>query len=199
MKRIVVGISGASGMIYAVRLLRAIPGDYQVHLVISPVATKIMKAETGWDSQKQSFGEFWENTQSEPFGQSEIITHSPENHFAPVASGSFLVQGMAVIPCSAKTLSGIANGYASNLIERAADVNLKERRPVVLVLRETPYNLIHIENMKKATLAGATILPASPAFYHKPQTIEQLADFVAARVLDHLSVPHNLVTRWGEN
>ncbi len=198
MKRIVVGISGASGMLYAVRLLRAMPSDFQVHLIVSAVAQKILKTELGWDLKQQDFATFWSRFSSEPFYGSEIIVHPAENHFAPVASGSFVTQGMVVVPCSAKTLSAVANGYAANLLERTADVHLKERRPLLLVFRETPYNLVHIENMKKATLAGATILPASPGFYHNPQKIEDLVDFVVARVFDHLNIEHHLSKRWGE-
>ncbi len=198
MKRIVVGISGASGMIYAARLLRSIPSDFEVHLIVSKVASRILKTEIGWNFPEQSFAEFWRSFSNEPSGSATIITHPAENHFAPVASGSFATEGMVIVPCSAKTLSAVANGYADNLIARTADVHLKERRPLVMVFRETPYNLIHIENMKKATLAGATVLPASPAFYHHPQSIEQLVDFVVARVLDHLNIEHRLIRRWGE-
>ncbi len=197
MKRLVVAISGASGMWYAVRFLRALPATYQVHLITSDVASKILKVETGWEIAKQSFAEFWQNVSQEPFGGCQIIQQPVQNHFAPVASGSFQTDGMVVIPCSVKTLSGIANGYAANLIERTADVHLKERRPLILVVRETPYNLVQIENMKKATLAGATILPASPAFYHNPKTINDLIDFIVARIFDHLSIEHQLVPRWG--
>lgn len=198
MKRIVVGISGASGMLYAARFLRAVPADYQVRLIVSPVAEKILKTEIGWQVKKQSFGEFWAQFSSEPFNGCQIELHPAENHFAPVASGSFLTQGMAIIPCSAKTLSAVANGYTANLLERTADVHLKERRPLLLVIRETPYHLTHIENMKKATMAGATVLPASPGFYHHPQKIEDLVDFIVARAFDHLNIDHQLTPRWGE-
>ena len=158
-----------------------------------------MKVEIGWDLKKQGFAEFWSGFSGDPFNGANIIVHPAENHFAPVASGSFLTEGMVIIPCSAKTLSGVANGYAANLIERTADVQLKEKRPTVLVFRETPYNLIHIENMKKVTLAGATILPASPGFYHNPQTVNEMVDFIVSRVMDHLKIPHQLSKRWGEN
>ncbi|MHB2149435.1 UbiX family flavin prenyltransferase [Calditrichota bacterium LG25] len=199
MKRIVVGISGASGMLYAARFLRAVPADYEVHLIVSSVAQKILQVELGWDVNKQRFSRFWETFSDEPYLGAAIVAHPAENHFAPVASGSFITRGMVIIPCSAKTLSAVASGYAANLMERTADVHLKERRPLILVLRETPYSLIHIENMKKATLAGATILPASPGFYHHPQSVNDLVDFVAARVMDHLNIEHQLSKRWGEN
>ncbi len=198
MKRIVMGISGASGMIYAVRFLLAVPEGYQVHLIPTANAIKIMKSETGWDLEKETFAQYIRRVLHLPPPAVKIIPHHWENHFASVASGSFKTEGMVVMPCSSKTLAGIALGYVNNLIERAAEVNLKERRPTVLMVREAPYTLIHLENMKRATLAGATILPASPAFYHQPQTVEDLVDYIVAKALDLLSIPHTLIQHWRE-
>ncbi len=197
-KRLVVGISGASGMIYAAHLLAAIPPQWQVHLVVSEEAQKILKAEIGWDFPKETFREFAKRFFTESRFVPEIITQPSGDHFAPVASGSFRTDGMVVIPCSMKTLSGIANGYAQTLIERSADVHLKEKRKLILVVRETPYNQIHIRNMLRASEAGAVVLPASPGFYHHPRTIDDLAQFIVARILNVLNIPQNLFRGWKE-
>ncbi|MGD9900065.1 MAG: UbiX family flavin prenyltransferase [Calditrichaceae bacterium] len=198
MRRLVMGISGASGMIYAVRFIRALPDEYELHVVFSDVAKKVMKTETGWDADKQPFEKFMIKHYREEVHPKNIIFHSHDDHYAGIASGSFHVDGMIVIPCSMKTLSGIANGYAQTLTERAADVSLKERRPTILVVREAPYNRIHLKNMLSATEAGATIMPASPAFYHNPANIDELTDFIIARVFNALNIPQNLVRGWGE-
>ncbi|MGD9488860.1 MAG: UbiX family flavin prenyltransferase [Calditrichaceae bacterium] len=197
-RRLVIGISGASGMIYAVRLIRALPDNFELHVVFSDVAKKVMKTETGWDADREPYETYIKRYYREDIHPKKIIFHSQDDHYAGIASGSFRVDGMIVIPCSMKTLSGIANGYAQTLTERAADVNLKERRPVVLVVREAPYNRIHLKNMLSATEAGVTIMPASPAFYHNPANIEELTDFIIARVLNALNIPQNLVRGWGE-
>jgi len=192
-KRLIVGISGASGMIYAKRLLETVPQDYVIHLVLSKIASKIFKAETGSELSKESLSKLIPDCDSR-----EFHLYDYKNHFAAIASGSFNTEAMVVIPCSMKTLAGISNGYTQSLLERAADVTLKERRPLVLVIRETPYNRIHMKNMLKAHDAGATILPASPGFYHQPQNISDLVDFVVARTLDALSIPQTLVKGWKE-
>jgi 4-hydroxy-3-polyprenylbenzoate decarboxylase len=116
----------------------------------------------------------------------------------PIASGSFQTRGMVVCPCSGSTLSGIASAASQNLVQRAADVHLKERRPLILVPRETPLSLIQIDNLRKTCEAGATILPASPGFYHGYQTVSDLVDFVVARILDHVGIHHDLIERWGQ-
>jgi len=199
MKRLVLGISGASGQIYAVQLLRALQQDIEVHTIFSQTAVKIMKQETGWDPAASDFAEFLQSSSKESLDRIKIIDHDAADFFAPVSSGSFKTEGMVVAPCSAKTLSGIANGYTNTLIERAADVTLKEKRPLILVLRECPYNQIHIKNMLQASQAGAVILPASPAFYQNPQTIEDLADFVVSRILNILNIPQNIYPGWRED
>ena len=183
MRRFVVAISGASGAIYGVRLLRALQeAKAEVHLTISPAAEINLKLETGMHANELS----------------KLATHtySADDLSAPIASGSFLVDGMVIAPCSSKTLAAIANGYADNLISRAADVNLKERRTLVLVPRETPLNQIHLKNMLTLARAGAVILPASPGFYHAPKTIDDLVDHVVGKILDTLQIEHELFKRW---
>ncbi len=192
-KRLVVGVSGASGMPYALRFLQSIPEEYEIHLIVSSAAKKIFKSETGKDLEKESLPSLFPKTQA-----ANITLFSNDDHFAPVASGSFHTDGMVIIPCSMKTLSGVANGYAQSLIERAADVTLKEKRKLVLVVRETPLNTIHLKNMLQAAEAGAVILPASPGFYAKPQSLEDIIDFIAARTLEALHIPQTLFHGWKE-
>ena len=177
-KEIVVGVTGASGSIYARRLLDVLCQDAEVHIIVSDVAAKIAAHEG------VSFLGF------------DATYHPIDKLFASIASGSHKYDGMVVIPCSAKTLAAIANGYADNLITRTADVCLKEHRKCILVTREMPLSKIHLKNMLAAEEAGATIMPASPGFYHRPETIDDLVDMVVARVLDHLDIEHNLIQRW---
>ncbi len=191
MKRLIVGISGASGMPYARRLLQVLPEDYELHLVASEIAKDVFYTETGFRLDENSLAEWISHPE-------RIHFFNEKDFFAPAASGSFNTEGMVVIPCSMKTLAGIACGYANTLIERAADVTLKQKRKLVLVVRETPYNRIHLQNMLRAQEAGAVILPASPGFYTKPESIEQLIDFVVARAMDMLEIPQTLVKGWQE-
>lgn len=177
-KEIVVGVTGASGAIYARRLLGVLCEHATVHLIISDVAAKIAAHE----------GIMFEGLNAEYHGNDKL--------FASIASGSHSYDGMVVIPCSSKTLAAIANGYADNLITRTADVCLKEHRTCILVTREMPLSTIHLKNMLAAHEAGATIMPASPGFYSRPETIDDLVDMVVARVLDHLGVEHTLGKRW---
>jgi flavin prenyltransferase len=197
-KRLVIGISGASGMIYPVRLLRALPQNIKVHLVYSEVGKQIMKDEIGWDFAADRLSDFMQRRFGTSVSLPPITVHNEDDSFACIASGSYRVNGMIVCPCSMKTLSGIAHGYANSLIERAADVNLKEKRPLILVIRETPFNRIHLKNMLKANDAGAIILPANPAFYQRPETIDDLADFIAARILNLLNIEQDLFKGWRE-
>lgn len=198
MKRLVVGVSGASGQIYALRFLKSLPPDVVAHVIFSVTAAKIMKQEVGWNIERQSLKEFLKIKYDESPAGAKIIRHDVHDFFAPVSSGSFKTAGMIVIPSSAKTLAGIANGYTSTLLERAADVSLKEKRPLIIVLRESPYNKIHLENMLKAHQAGAVILPASPGFYQHPQNIEQVVDTIVARALNLLDIPRQIMRGWGE-
>ena len=177
-KEFVIGVTGASGACYARRLLEVLCRDAEVHIIISDVAREIAAYEG------VSFDGF------------PATYHDIDKIGAPIASGSHKFDGIVVIPCSAKTLAAVAHGYADNLITRTADVCLKEKRNCILVTREMPLSRVHLKNMLDAQEAGATIMPACPAFYHRPKTIDDLVDMVVARVLDHLNVEHTLAKRW---
>jgi 4-hydroxy-3-polyprenylbenzoate decarboxylase len=197
-KNIVVGISGASGVIYAIRLLKALEHLAQVQLVISDVATSILKHEMACDLKKESLIDYMKRTYSLEHFNLDVDVHASTNFYAPISSGSYLTDGMVILPCSMKTLSGVANGSSGNLIERAADVTLKESRKLILVTRETPLNRVHLQNMLRAHDAGATILPATPAFYLGQKSQDEMVDFVVARVLNQFQIEHNLVLPWGK-
>ena len=182
--RVVVGVTGASGAIYAQRLLDALEtAGWETRVVLSRYAPQVIRWELG--------GELRLPPSARLYG--------PEEMSAPFASGSNPPDAMAVIPCTMGTLGRIAHGLSDNLLLRAADVVLKERRRLILVPRETPLSLIHVRNMEQLLSAGAIILPACPGFYGRPSTVEELADTVVARVLDHLGAPHRLAPRWGED
>jgi 4-hydroxy-3-polyprenylbenzoate decarboxylase len=188
-KPIVVGITGASGAAYARRLAQCLAGyDRPLHLIISPAARQILADELGLRevSPETLLGGPADN----------VIFQAHDDVGAPIASGSFLTAGMVICPCSGRTLAAIASGLGDNLITRAALVTLKEARRLILVPRETPLSAIEIENMLKLSRAGAIICPACPGFYTKPGTIDDLVDFVVARVLDLLELPHTLGSRW---
>jgi len=184
-KKVVVAITGASGAIYGIRLLevlRACP-DVETHLIISEIAEKVIVAETSYElAAVVDLADYHYNLQ-------EIE--------ASVASGSYPIFGMVVIPCSMKTLASIAHGYANNLITRVADVMLKEKRRLIITPRETPLSQIHLRNMLTAAQAGADIVPLMPAFYYHPESIDDLINHLVGRVLDQLEVPHSLIRRWG--
>jgi 4-hydroxy-3-polyprenylbenzoate decarboxylase len=184
--RLIVGMTGATGAVFGMRLLenlRELP-EVETHLVLSRWARTTIELEIGISVAEIS--------------ALADVSYNPDDQGAAISSGSFKTDGMVIVPCSMKTLAGIRVGYAEGLVARAADVVLKERRPLVLVPRETPLSAIHLENMLRLTRAGATILPASPGFYHRPTELGQLVDFVVARVLDHLGVEHAVGQRWGE-
>ncbi|MFU8838348.1 MAG: flavin prenyltransferase UbiX [Thiohalomonadaceae bacterium] len=192
-------ITGASGAAYALRLLeQLIQTEQQVYLMVSAAAQVVLATETELnvpgrpDAMQSFFGERY----GAASGQIQVFGR--EQWMAPVASGSNAPRAMVVCPCSTGSLSAIATGASNNLIERAADVMLKERRQLILVPREMPYSAIHLEHMHKLAQLGVTIMPASPGFYHQPQRIEDLVDFVVARILDHLQIEHRLLARWGE-
>lgn len=195
---ITLAITGASGAPYGLRLLECLLRAGQpVYLLVSAPAQVVLATETelkvpGRPEEMARF--FTQHFGVEP-GLLQVFGR--EQWMAPVASGSNAPQAMVVCPCSAGTLSAIACGASNNLIERAADVMLKERRPLILVPRETPFSAIHLENMLKLARLGVTILPAAPGFYHRPRTVDDLVDFVVARVLDHLGLEQELVPRWG--
>ncbi|HDH05947.1 MAG TPA: UbiX family flavin prenyltransferase [Nitrospirae bacterium] len=196
MKSFIVAISGASGSIYGLRLVEELLKSVEnIYLCISGPAFSIIKIETGVDWAGKSDAETEKNIRQ--FYSSDKIKYFGENNLAaPVSSGSFLTGGMFVVPCSMKTLSGIANGYANNLIERAADVVLKEGRKLILAPREMPFNSIHLENMLKLSRMGAKIAPPVPAFYQRPKDIDEIVDFVTGKILDSAGVMHNLFKRW---
>ncbi|ANM31307.1 hypothetical protein ABI59_19610 [Acidobacteria bacterium Mor1] len=195
--RFVVAITGASGAIYAVRLLKAcLDLGHHVDLIVSDYGKRLLIEECEFNLKTETVEQFLDRRYGAAERAGTLTHHRDSDMGACIASGSQRWDGMVVIPCSMKTLSGIAHGTASNLVERTADVTLKERRPLVIVPRETPMNMIHLENLQKAARAGAAILPAMPAFYQKPRTFEDLADFIAGRALSLLGSEHGLFEPW---
>lgn len=181
--RLVVGISGASGAVYGIRALQVLRGlGVETHLVLTEAAMETVKLET--DLKKADLVRL------------ATEAHKIDDTTSKIASGSYKTDGMLVIPCSMKTLAGIATGYSDNLLLRAADVTIKERRRLVLVVRETPLSLIHLENMATVTRAGAVVLPAMPSFYQRPRTVDELVDQVVGKALDMVGVEHSLLRRW---
>ena len=185
-KRLVVGISGASGVTYGVRLLQVLQDtDYETHLIISKSGELNIQIETDYDpADVKAMADY-------------VYDH--KNIAASLASGSFLTAGMVVVPCTIKTLSGIANSYNENLLVRAADVTLKEKRKLVLVVRETPLHKGHLRLLTMAADMGAHILPPVPSFYHMPKTIEDIIDQTIGKIFDFMGIEHNLFNRWGED
>jgi 4-hydroxy-3-polyprenylbenzoate decarboxylase len=196
----VVGITGASGAIYAKQLLQELLAlGHCVELVLSPTGEQILDLELGFSPQGTVAEK--QNQWVEFLGQGEKSLHLLDHGdlAAGISSGSFPTSGMIVIPCSMGTLGRIATGVSTNLIERAADVTLKERRPLILVTRETPLSLIHLRNMAAVTEAGAVVMPPMPSFYHHPTTIDDLVTAFVGRVLDRLGIPNRLTPRWTES
>jgi flavin prenyltransferase len=184
-KRVVVAISGTSGVVLGIRLLEVLKKlGFETHLIITDSAKKIIPHETAYSVKQVE----------------KLASHvySNDEFFSPIASGSFRSEGMIVIPCSMKTLAGVASGYADNLLLRTADVMLKERRRLVLVARETPLSLIHIRNMKKVTLAGGVIMPPVITLYSKPKNIDQMVDHLVGKALDLFGIENNIYNRWKE-
>ncbi|HAU92940.1 MAG TPA: aromatic acid decarboxylase [Alteromonas sp.] len=197
-KTITLAITGASGAPYALRLLeQLVAAQYDVFVLISSAAKVVFATEEDLKipAQPEAANAFFTERFNANPGQIRVC--GKEEWFSPVASGSAAPKQMVVCPCSTGTLSSIAVGACDNLIERAADVVLKERGQLILVTREMPLSSIHLENMLKLSQMGATIMPASPGFYHQPQQISDLIDFVVARVLDHIGVDQSLMERWG--
>lgn len=196
MRSFTVAISGASGSIYGVKLLKElIRSADNVYLCISRQAFSIIKMETGADWSGKTDAAI-EKKVRKHYSSKKIKYFGEDNLASPVASGSFITDGMFVVPCSMKTLSGIASGYANNLIERAADVVIKERRKLILAPREMPFSAIHLENMLKLARIGVTIAPPVPAFYQGPETLNDAVDFVVGKLLDSAGVEHDLFKRW---
>jgi 4-hydroxy-3-polyprenylbenzoate decarboxylase len=183
-EKIIIGISGGSGVLLGIRLLEFLKStNYETHLVVTKPAESIILHETEYSV--------------EDIKNLAIKAYDNSDFFAPFASGSFKTSGMVIIPCSMKTLAGIASGYSDNLLLRAADVCLKERRKLVLVTRETPLSYIHIKNMSKVTKAGAIVVPPVLSFYSKPKNVDDMINFILGKVLDVLGVENKLFNRWG--
>lgn len=183
--RLIVGISGGSGAIYAVRLLQVLRQlGIETHLVVSRMGEQVAAHECGITRD----------------GLAGLAEHSYDNGdlFAATASGTFKTDGMVIVPCSMKTLAAVASGYADSLLTRSADVILKEGRKLVIVPRETPFNQIHLENMLRLSKMGVTVMPACPGFYNHPETIEDIVDALVGKMLDAFGIEHSLVPRWGE-
>ncbi len=181
---LIVGITGASGVIYGIRMLEILSKikNVETHLIISEAGEKNIKYETDWDPKEvRSLAD---------------ACYDIEDTGARLSSGSFKREGMVIIPCSMKTLSAVANSYADNLITRSADITLKERKKLVILARETPLHLGHLRNMVKLTEMGAIVFPPIPAFYHMPQTVKEIIDHTIGRVLDIFDIEHNLFPRW---
>ncbi|WP_061015011.1 flavin prenyltransferase UbiX [Photobacterium leiognathi] len=197
-KRITLAWTGASGAPYGLRLLECLlVADYQVYLLISSAARVVLATEHGLKlsaSPDKAREQLVEHLHCDA---DKLIVCGKDDWFSPVASGSAAPKKMVVCPCSAGSLASIAYGMSDNLIERAADVVIKERGQLLLVVRETPFSTIHLENMLKLSKLGVTVMPAAPGFYHQPQSIDDLIDFMVARILDHLGVEQGLVPRWG--
>lgn len=184
--RMIVAMSGASGVIYGVRLLQVLKDKkIETHFTLTNWAEKNIEFETDFTVEQVK--------------KIATYTYDVNDLSAPIASGSFPSSGMVIIPCSTKTLAAIANGYSQNLIHRSAEVMLKERRPLIVCPRETPLNLIHLENMLKLAKAGATIFPLTPPFYHKPRTIDDLINQVVGKILDLFKIEFKLFKHWGMN
>lgn len=191
--------TGASGAQYGLRLLQCLVANgCRVNVMISKAAQVVIATETEFrlPGSTPAMAEALSDFASAQTGQVQVFGR--EEWFSPPASGSGEKAPLVICPCSTGTLSALATGASNNLIERAGDVALKERRKLILVLRETPYSEVHLENMLRLTRMGAVMMPASPGFYHNPQSVDDLVDFMVARILDHLDLPQTLVPRWGE-
>jgi len=196
---ITLAFTGASGMPYGVRLLETLlAGGAQVYLLYSQVAQIVAQQEMNLSlpSRPTEVEAYFSERFRAAHGQ--LTVFGREEWFAPVASGSNPADAMVICPCTMGTLAAVAAGLSQNLIERAADVMLKEKRTLILVPRETPFSTLHLENMLRLARAGAVILPANPGFYHHPKSVDEIVDFVVARILDHLKIPHELMVRWGD-
>ena len=197
MKRWIVGITGASGAIYGVRLVEELLMQrFEVHLVVTEAGWRVLKEELGWETTRRA------ESAEKAFGggrlPGRLVFHPNGDIGASIASGSFRVEGMFIMPCSMGTLSSIAHGTSNNLMTRAADVVLKEGRRLLIVPRETPLHAIHLENMLILARLGVRIVPAMPAFYYKPQSMDEMVNFLVGKVLDNADIDHDLYRRWGD-
>lgn len=197
MKKIVVGITGASGSIYGLRLIAELLAvDHQVSVLLTNAGRQVTAFETGLPLG-ESARECRAVLENHFSGSDRLKYYAIDDFFAPVASGTSAPDAVVICPCSMGTAGRIAGGLSDNLLERVADVALKEQRQLIVVPRETPFNQIHLENLLRLAQAGATILPAMPGFYHQPQTLEDLVTFIVGKILDTLGVPHQLFKPWG--
>jgi len=195
-RRIALAITGASGAIYGLRVLEELLRDkaLEVHLTITPAAQKILESEAGIRVDLKAFKAAALSVKN----AQRAIYHAHDDLMAPLASGSFQLDAMAIVPCSMACASAVARGLSKDLVERAADVLLKERRTLIVVPRETPLSAVHLESLLALARLGVAVIPACPGFYGKPRSVADLVDFVVARVLDHLGVAHGLGPRWGQ-
>lgn len=197
---VTLALSGASGMAYGLRLLECLlAADVRVYLLVSQAAQIVAKQELGVTLPARACDLEKQLSESLDARDGQLSVFGREDWNAPVASGSNPADAMVVCPCSMGTLAAIAHGTSDNLIERAADVMLKEQRKLILVPREAPFSTLHLENMLALSRMNAVILPANPGFYHRPQSVEAIVDFIVARILDQLGIRHALMTRWGED
>lgn len=196
---VTLALSGASGMAYGLRLLECLlAADLEVNLLVSQAAHLVAKQELGVALPARASDLAAQLSDGLDARDGQLRVYGREDWNAPVASGSSVADAMVVCPCSMGTLAAIAHGTSDNLIERAADVTLKEQKKLILVPREAPFSTLHLENMLKLSRMGAVILPANPGFYQRPQSVDDLIDFIVARILDQLDIEHALMTRWGE-
>lgn len=196
---VILALTGASGVQYALRLMEClIDAGTPIYLMVSKAAQIVLSMETELKVPAKSaeMERYFSKLYNAEDGQVKVF--SQEQWTAPIASGSHKAMAMVVCPCTTGTLAAIANGNSDNLLERAADVMLKEKRQLIMVVRETPFSQIHLENMLRLAQSGATIMPANPGFYHNPSKLEDIYDFMVSRILDHLKISHNLQARWGE-
>ncbi|SUZ54581.1 uncharacterized protein METZ01_LOCUS7435 [marine metagenome] len=197
MRSVVVGITGASGALYAVRTVAALlSSGARVELVVSDFGRRLLRDELGEAASVERLSEYLSNTYGDNVRAGQLVVHSNRDVGATVASGSYSCEGMVIVPCSMKTLAGVAHGLSRTLIERAADVMLKERRTLIIVPRETPMSLPQLRNMVASAEAGALVLPAMPAFYQGPRTLDDLSDFMAGKILTALDFSHELFPPW---
>ncbi|WP_130616492.1 UbiX family flavin prenyltransferase [Cohnella abietis] len=196
-KRWVIGITGASGAVYGVTLCRQLlAAGFHPHLVITDAGWRVLKEELGWDAAHRL--DCLNNAFEFAVAEGRMTYHPLNDIGASIASGSFRCEGMVVMPCSMGSLAAIAAGASTNLLTRSADVMLKEGRPLLLVPRETPLHAIHLENMLKLSRLGVRLIPAMPAFYNGPQSIEDIVSFMVGKVMDSMGIQHNIYKRWGQ-
>jgi 4-hydroxy-3-polyprenylbenzoate decarboxylase len=191
MKRYIVAITGASGSILGINIAKELLIDCEVHLIISNHAFDVINNETEFKWQRDNI-----DLIIQYFNSDRLFIHDVSNQSASISSGSFITDGMFIVPCSMKTLSAVANGYANNLITRASDVIIKEGRRLLIAPREMPFSLIHLENMSKLSRLGVIIAPPNPAFYHNPETIGQLIGYMTGKMLDLMGIDNNHYKRW---